>query len=166
MSIEALRVFEVAADGMSAQRVKIDTVSENIANAETTRTPEGGPYRRKTVTMSAPNARADFRRELQSAQIKLRRTRDGHGMALPVSRAQSLRATTAVKATTGEEPPDQVKLIFDPTHPDADENGYVAMPDVELITEMVDLMTATRAYEANITSIEATKQMVDKALEI
>jgi len=166
MSIEALRVFEIAADGMSAQRTKMDTVSENIANAETTRTPEGGPYRRQTVTMSAPNARTNFRQELQTAQIKLRRTRDGHSMALPVGNAQSLRPTTAVKATTGEEPPDKVKLIFDPTHPDADENGYVAMPDIEIITEMVDLMTATRAYEANLTSIEATKQMVDKALQI
>ncbi|GAB4317293.1 MAG: flagellar basal body rod protein FlgC [Candidatus Zixiibacteriota bacterium] len=166
MSIESLRVFEIAADGLTAQRLKMDTVSENIANAETTRTPEGGPYRRQDVTLKASNTRTAFRSQLQAARMRLRQTRDGHNAALRPGRAILPGANSAVTATTQQAPPDQVKLVFDPSHPDADESGYVAMPDIELIVEMVDLMAASRAYEANLTTIDATKQMIDKALEI
>jgi len=166
MSIESLRVFEIAADGLSAQRLKMDTVSENIANAETTRTPEGGPYRRQDVRMTATNTQNTFRSQLQMARMKLRQTRDGHNAALRPNRAMLPGANAAVEATAEQAPPDQVKLIFDPTHPDADENGYVEMPDVDLIVEMVELMAASRAYEANLTTIDATKQMVDKSLQI
>ncbi|MBD3298652.1 MAG: flagellar basal body rod protein FlgC [candidate division Zixibacteria bacterium] len=166
MSIESLRVFEIAADGLSAQRLKMDTVSENIANAETTRTPEGGPYRRQDVSMAANNTQTEFRSQLQLANMRLRQTRDGHNTALRPNRAILPGAESAVTANVQEAPPEQVKLVFDPSHPDADDSGYVAMPDVELIVEMVEMMAASRAYEANLTTIDATKQMIDKALEI
>ena len=166
MSIGSLKVFEIAADGLSAQRLKMDTVSENIANAETTRTPEGGPYRRQDVRMTAPKSRTSFRSQLQMAKMNLRQTRDGHNAAMRPNRAMLPGASAAVKATSVQAPPDQVKTIFDPSHPDADDNGYVQMPDVDLIVEMVELMTATRAYEANLTTIDATKKMIEKALQI
>jgi flagellar basal-body rod protein FlgC len=166
MTIGALTALTAAADGLSAQRQKMNTVAENIAHAETTRTPEGGPYRRQRVVFSTPSQGAVFDNELRTARLSMQRTRDGH--RLPISRhpglAGSAAQSVAVKTVTDD--PGNVRVIYDPTHPDADADGYVAMPDVEIITEMVDLMSAQRAYEANLASVEAVKSMVNRTLDI
>jgi flagellar basal-body rod protein FlgC len=166
MSISALKIMDIAADGLSAQRLKMNAVSENIANAETTRTEAGGPYRRQRVIFSENTSRANFQSELQTARLQLRRTREGHGAVVRGGGAATRADKPAVEAATKADPPDKVRLVFDPSHPDANEDGYVAMPDIDIITEMVDLMSATRAYEANLTTVEAAKGMVDKALDI
>lgn len=166
MSIGALKVFAIAGDGMSAQRTRMDAVSENIANAETTRTINGGPYRRQRVVFDAPFGGSDFRRELRTAELTMRRTRDGHVATLPTRGVRAGDNEAAVMAVVQTDPNAPPRMIFDPSHPDADDDGYVAVPDVDIVTEMVDLMSATRAYEANLTTIEAAKAMVAKALEI
>ena len=166
MGISTLRILDIAADGLTAQRQKMNVVSENIANAETTRTEAGGPYRRQRIAFAENTTRASFRSELQAARLQLRRTRDGHGAVVRGGGAATRAAEPAVEAETKVDPPDKVRMIFDPSHPDANEDGYVAMPDIDIITEMVELMSATRAYEANMTTVEAAKGMVDKALDI
>lgn len=166
MSIGALKVFEIAGDGMSAQRTRMDTVSENIANAETTRTETGGPYRRKRVVFDAPFQGMSFQRELRSAELGMRRTREGHAATLPAGSPRAGLDEPNIMAITQVDPNAPPRMIFDPSHPDANEDGYVEVPDVDIVTEMVDLMSATRAYEANLTTIDAAKAMVAKALEI
>lgn len=163
--IGALSTLAVAADGLSAQRHKMNTVAENIAQADVTRTAEGGPYKRQQVVFKAPAQRATFGDALHTARLTLRRSHDGH-------RASAVRPSTGpghakryveARSVTDE---NSVRMIYDPSHPDADGEGYVAMPNVEIITEMVDLMSAQRAYEANLTTVEAVKSMVNRSLEI
>lgn len=132
--------FNVSASGLSAERLRMDVIADNIANVETTRTTKGGPYKRKMVVFSP----------YRSFENTLRRE-----LAL----AQGVKATKIVEDTT---PP---KLVYNPEHPDA-KNGYVAMPNVDIVKEMVDMISATRAYEANVTSLNAAKSMALKALEI
>ena len=166
MSIGALSALSIAADGLSVQRQKMDTVAENIAHAETTRTPEGGPYRRQRVVMEGAAPIRSFGSELERAHLTLKRSRDGH-RAVPTSGMSSQPdRDPVVSADVEVDPPESVRMIYDPTHPDADADGYVAMPNVEVITEMVDLMNAQRAYEANLNTVEAVKSMVERALDI
>ena len=134
-----LNSFDISVSGLTAQRQRLDTVAENIANAQTTRTADGGPYRRKIVS---------FQEEFNS---RLRRS----GMEKGGVRVSQITE-------------DQRDLIpvYDPDHPDANEEGYVMMPNVDLVKETVDGMAATRSYEANITAFNAIKMMSQKALEI
>src|SRR5690625_3080850 len=143
--------LNTSASALTAQRLRMDVVSSNIANAQTTRETinEAGnyePYRRKMVVFE-PNEKT-FKSFLHKAQNNETRT------------GQGVRVSRIIE---DEEP---FKIVFDPTHPDADENGYVQLPNVDPLKEMVDLMSATRSYEANITSLNATKNMLMKSLEI
>ena len=139
--------MNINASGMSAQRLRMDVISENIANADTTRTKEGGPYVRKNVILTEKvSVQNSF------GQV-LNRTINGIG--------NGVKATAIVKDTDTD-----MNLVYDPSHPDADENGYVLYPNVNIVTEMTDLIDATRAYEANVTAFNATKSMALKALEI
>lgn len=138
-----LKSFAISASGMTAERLRMDTIANNLANAETTRTPEGGPYRRQVPVFSSRLAASMTRR---SAEGEFR------GMGVRVVRIESSDA-----------PP---RLVYDPHHPDADENGYVAMPDVNVPREMVDLISASRAYEANVTAFNTAKNMAMRALDI
>lgn len=137
--------FDISASGLTAQRLRMDVIASNIANAETTRASfENGrpvPYRRKMTVMEP--IRADFRDVLKR---KL--------------------ATKGVRVTQIREDPSPFKQVYLPTHPDADENGMVHMPNVDLVKEMVDLISATRSYEANVTALNASKAMFMKSLEI
>lgn len=166
MGIGDFRTLAVAADGLSAQRRKMNVVSENIANAETTRTPQGGPYRRQRVVFDAPNQRTTFVDQLQTAHLELRRTRDAHRAPEGTGPSALNESGNFVEAKIKTNPNEQPRMVYDPTHPDANPDGYVEMPNIEIITEMVDLMSAQRAYEANLTTVESVKQMVKKALEI
>jgi flagellar basal-body rod protein FlgC len=130
---------------MTAQRKRIETISTNLANINTTRTSEGGPYRRRSVVFSAVHSTDNFGKQLDSA-LK--------------DHVREVQVTGVVQ--DHEEP----KMVYNPEHPDADERGYVAMPNVNLMVEMVDMISATRSYEANVASINATKGMISKAISI
>lgn len=138
--------FNVSASGMTAQRIRMDIISDNIANINTTRTENGGPYRRKMPVFQEKEV-ASFKKILQSNIAG--GSSDG-----------------GVKVTNISEDNSPFKLIYNPGHPDANEDGYVAMPNVDLSSEMVDMISASRAYEANITALNTSKSMAMKALEI
>lgn len=135
--------LNISASALQAQRTRLDTISSNMANAETTRTPQGGPYQRKMVVFETQQM--SFADHLSSRSNK----------AINGVRVSSI-------AVDNRDP----KLVYDPQHPDADDRGYVAMPDIDILKETTDMMMATRAYEANITTIKSAKRMALKALEI
>ena len=128
--------MNINASGMSAERLRLDVISENIANANTTRTKEGGPYVRKNVIFTEKVSTADSFGEV------LNRTISGIGNGVKV---------TAITKDTDTD----MNLVYEPSHPDADENGYVLYPNVNIVTEMTDLIDASRAFEANATAFEA-----------
>lgn len=141
--MDVFNSLNISASALKAQRIRLDTISANMANAETTRTPEGGPYKRKMVV---------FEPQQMSFSDHMKRSQNNGAMGVQVSQI-------AVDYS-------ESKLIYDPSHPDADENGYVAMPNVDILKETTDMMMATRAYEANVTAIKSAKRMALKALEI
>ncbi|MFH1982243.1 MAG: flagellar basal body rod protein FlgC [Pseudomonadota bacterium] len=140
-----LSSLNISASGLTAQRMRMNVINSNLANMHTTRTAEGGPYVRKDVVFAARSASTGFNDELQD-QLK-----DG------------LNGVRVVGVINDEKPP---LLKYDPNHPDADGRGYVKLPNINLMEEMVNLMSASRSYEANVTAIKATKSMATKALEI
>lgn len=139
--------LDIGASGLTAQRLRMDTISQNIANVNTTRTEDGTPYRRRDVVFEERADPNSFSSALSSASEKLY---GGNGV----------RVTKIVEDST------PFKKVYDPGNPDADAEGYVSMPNVDVVTEMVNMISATRSYEANVTSINATKSMAMKALEI
>ncbi len=141
-----LDALNISGSGLTAQKLRMQVVAQNLANAQTTRTEEGGPYRRKLVVLSERNPGAF------SAALKA-----------SIGEKQTLGG---VEASAIVEDGDDFKMEYDPTHPDADENGYVQLPNVNTVEEMVDIMSASRLYEANVTAFNAMKEMAAKALEI
>lgn len=139
--------IDTAATGLSAERLRMDVTAENLANAQTTRGADGQPYRRKVVELE--QAGSGFGATLSSA---LRR-----GTA-------ASEAGVHVAGITQDATPN--RLVYDPGHPDADARGYVSMPNVQPVAEMVDLISASRGYEANVTVMQTAKQMFAKTLEI
>ncbi|UCE67768.1 MAG: flagellar basal body rod protein FlgC [Candidatus Zixiibacteriota bacterium] len=158
-------IFQISGSGLSGQRKKLNAVAENIANVETTRTPEGGPYRRKQVVFKESLKLGSFTQSLKSAVTRLVRTDEKH-MSLSKKGISSKNDIPSVGSEEMKIEPDSFKMVYDPTHPDADESGYVAMPDINIISEMVDMMAATRAYEANVSAVKAAKAMYKEALNI
>ena len=157
--------IDVSASGLSLQRKKMDAVAQNIANAETTRTDDGTPYRRKRILASADEENVPFRTAMTAARTKLARTNPTHLSSSP----RNSLSTVEVSKADGREveaPADSYRLVHDPDHPDADQEGYVKMPDIEIITEMVDMIAASRAYEANTMAIASAKEMAQNALDI
>jgi len=143
--MDLIKTMDMAAGGMTAQRARLNVISMNLANANTTRTQDGTPYRRKTVIFeTVPMAR--------SFQEKLEHALDRQIQGVRV------RQVTPVEG--------EFKRIFDPAHPDADEEGYVYLPNVNLVEEMVHMLNANRAYEANAAAIKTAKEMALKALDI
>ncbi|MDR2633995.1 MAG: flagellar basal body rod protein FlgC [Treponema sp.] len=144
--------INIASTGMSAQRLIADVIADNIANASTTRTAEGGPYRRSRVIMrpktEGPYWRSPFLPDIMD---------NGPG--------QGVRVVEIQKDFTTKN-----RLVYDPTHPDAiisgPQEGYVEMPNVDIVTEMVDMIAASRAYEANASIIDGSKAMFQRALDI
>ena len=143
--MDFINTLHTSSSGLSAQRLRMNLISGNLANVNTTRTPEGGAYRRKDAVFAAAPASRRFR-DLLSAQLAGGRTE--------------------VKVLGIVEDPYPYKKKYDPHHPDADAKGYVQMPNINLMEEMVNMVTATRSYEANLMAIKATKSMALKALEI
>ncbi|MBP1925757.1 flagellar basal-body rod protein FlgC [Sedimentibacter acidaminivorans] len=139
-----LQSLNISGSGLTAQKLRMDVISENIANIDSTRTETGGPYRRKMIVLSSTG---DFKKML-------------------VKNLNSSEINLGVEVTDIVEDQSDFKLVYNPEHPDADENGYVSMPNVDSLKETVDMMEAYRAYQANITALNTTKQMAVKALEI
>ncbi len=160
-----LNAIETASQGLSIQRARMNTVARNIANAETTRTEEGGPYRRRRVAVNEDKVKSGFRNMIKHAGRELFRTSKKH---IP-ARSATVTGNVDVPTVDFEEtvdPQSHFRIVYDPSHPDANEEGYVEMPDVEIVTEMVDMMAASRAYEANTVAISSAKKMAENALEI
>ena len=134
--------LDISGSALSAERLRMDVTAENLANAQTTRGADGGPYRRKEVVLQEQPG--SFGATLSAAM--------GRGGGVQVA------------AVVEDQTP--LKRVYDPGHPDADAEGYVAMPNVDTVTEMVDLIGAQRAYEANVTAMQAAKQMFARTLEL
>jgi len=138
--------MEISSSGLSAQRTRMKVISSNIANINTTRTPAGGPYRRRDVIFGALPAEKNFQEELLSQTVD--------------------KGTRHVKVLGVVEDSRAPKLKYDPYHPDANEEGYVALPNIDIAEEMTNMMISKRSFEANIASINATKNMITNALDI
>lgn len=137
--------INVSSSALSAERTRMNLISSNLANASATRTAEGGPYKRKDAVFSATPMESRFNRALDGAT------------------AQQVRQVEVSRIVEDQNPP---RMQYDPGHPDADPQGYVAMPNVNVVEEMADMIGATRAYEANVTAVQAAKSMAMKTLEI
>ena len=151
-----LSAMNISASGMTAERMRLDIASENISNLNTTRTEEGGPYKRKMVVFETVKERS-FQEVFNSAAGK--RGRNGEKIG-------SLGAAGGVRVAEILEDDRDFKPVYNPNHPDADADGYVMMPNVDLVKETIDSMSASRAYDANLTAFNAIKAMATKALEI
>ena len=136
--------LEISASALTAERLRMDVVAENLANAQTTRGADGQPYRRKEVV--------------------LQERPGSFGASLTAAMSKGSSGGVEVAGVVQDQTP--LKRVYDPGHPDADADGYVSMPNVDTVSEMVDLITAQRAYEANVTAMQAAKQMFAKTLEL
>ena len=157
--------FNISANGMSVQRRKMNIIAENIANADNIRTEDGKPYQRKYMTVSQKKNSFSNNIDLQKMNIPMAVTRDDH-IAFPNS-SPGIRNPDEAKISFEEEVDKKAgDIIYMPDHPDADENGYVQMSNVNIITEMVEMIAATRSYEANLTALNSAKQIAKDSLEI
>jgi flagellar basal-body rod protein FlgC len=138
--------MDVSSSALAAQRMRMNILSSNLANANTTRgTEDGGPYRRRDVVFSAVPASGDFDSYLD----------EDYGTQLKKVKVVDIHKDTKAP-----------RMVHDPSHPDADEKGFVAMPNIQVMSEMVNMIMATRAYEANATALDAAKQMAARSIEI
>lgn len=141
--MDIFTTMKISASALKAQRIRMNTISSNLANIETTRTPDGGPYRKREVVFTS--TQEGFAHTLDS------RLRD---------------AAQGVKVSHVQASSQPLRMVYDPSHPDANGNGMLAMPNVNLVEETADMMSASRAYEANVTVVKSAKRMALKALEI
>jgi flagellar basal-body rod protein FlgC len=142
--MDFLTSMKIGASGLTAQRLRMDTIASNLANIETTRTPEGGPYKRKDVMFTALPLN-EFATSFEDAL------------------ADHVRQVAVTEVVEDQSPP---TMVYNPNHPDANTEGYVAMPNINLMEEMVNLINATRSFEANVQSINAAKSMALRAIDL
>lgn len=156
--------LNISARALSAQRKKMNAIADNMANAETTRTEDGTPYRRKLVQFKS-SVQQSFSKILRNNGLELSATQEGHmnGGAVEFTAADASASSVEALETKDDS---AFKMIYDPSHPDADAQGYVKMPNVNIVSEMVDMISASRAYEANVTAINASKNIAKDSLEI
>lgn len=147
--MEMMESLAVSVSGMDAQRRRLNVIASNLANAQSTRTPSGGPYKRRDVVFQSAPVSGDFRRTFRQV---------ASGPA-----AHALEGVSVSKVVEDRKPG---QLIYDPHHPDADPKGFVRLPNVNVMEEMVNMIGASRAYEANVQAVNATRTMWNKALEI
>ena len=152
-----LSTMNIIGSGITAQHLRLDVISENVTNINTTRTGDGGPYRRKVVVFEAQSGnRNAFRQAMAEAQFRL------NGM---VSNA-GYETTGGVRVVNIGEDQSDFKLKYDPTDPDANEEGYVELPNVDLVKEITDAMAASQAYSADVTAFNVLKSVISSGLEI
>jgi len=137
--------MDIASSGLSAQRKNMNTISMNLANMQTTRTQDGGPYQRKEVLFRSAPVQSPFDQVMSS---------------------EMQREVKGVKVARIQEDDRAFKNVYDPGHPDANEEGYVKYPDINAVEEMANMLTATRTYEANLSTISSVKQMINQAVQI
>ncbi|MFV0350224.1 MAG: flagellar basal body rod protein FlgC [Halodesulfovibrio sp.] len=143
--MDFMTALDIGASALSAERTHMNIISMNLANAKTTRTAEGGPYRRKTVLMAATEVDHPFSKQMQSALDR------------------ELRGVRVMHVAQDQRP---LKQVYEPGHPDANAEGFVSYPDINVVEEMAALMTVQRGYEANVATMDAVKTMYNKALEL
>lgn len=141
--MDIFNTFQISSSALKANTIRLNTISSNLANVETTSTPEGGAYRKKSVYFESRPL--NFQKQLEN------------------NMKNSAQGVAVTKILEDDTPP---RKVYDPTHPDAQDDGYVEMPNISVLEEMVDMMSATRAYQANVTTIKSAKRMALKALEI
>ncbi len=157
--------FNISAAGLSLQRKKMNLIAENIANASTTRTEEGGPYQRKYISVSQKKNALSIQQPAFEQNIKLEATSPDH-IKFPGEFEKKVSEPDNQIVMKENVDDEQGQVVYMPDHPDADENGYVQMPNVNIITEMVDMIAATRSYDANLTALNSSKQIAKDSLEI
>ena len=145
-----LTAFKIGSSALKAQQLRLDIISNNIANAETTRTEAGGPYQRQDVVFKAKEETAPIGRLVT----------EGTGLNTSLTNLNGVQVSQIVTDTSPG------TTVYDPTHPDADENGYVTYPNVNMVVEMTNMLSATRSYEANLSVVDAARTMAQRALEI
>lgn len=143
--MDFMTALDISASALTADRTTMNTISMNLANAKTTRTPLGGPYRRRTVVKAATDVDDPFSKHMRSALDR------------------ELKGVRVMSIVMDKRP---LKQVYEPGHPDANKEGFVSYPDINVVEEMTNLMTAQRNYEANVTTVDAIKGMYNKALEI
>ena len=143
--MDFMSALDVSASGMKAQRTYMNVISMNLANVKTTRTPEGGPYQRKSVAFAAAPVFNPFDKEMENAENR------------------ELKGVVVRGITVDKRP---MKKVHEPGHPDADKEGYVSYPDINVVEEMANMITTMRSYEANVQAIQDTKAMFNKAIQI
>ncbi len=158
-----LNSFDISGYGLSAQRTRVNVISSNIANAQTTRTDEGGPYRRRDVVFKAQDFNAILNKSLAGST-------DSLGFSDPLDEGDfgkkvnpAIMSVVVDKIVRDDREP---KMKFDPSHPDADADGYVAYPNINPVIEMADLVEATRSYQANVAAFESAKNMANSAISL
>ena len=160
-----LNAIELSSQGLSVQRAKMNSEAKNNANAESTLTEDGGPSKRERIVVSEDKVKGSFNSHLKRANLELNRTSDNHIR----NRAKTLKGDAEfsnVESKLVTDTDENFKIVHDPSHPDADEEGYVKYPDIEIVNEMVDMMAAARAYEANTVAISTAKKMAEESLDI
>ena len=143
--MDFMTAFDISASALTAERTHMNIISMNLANAKTTRTAEGGPYRRRSVVMVPTEVDHPFSRNMRSELDR------------------EIKGVNVQHIAIDKRPH---KMVYEPGHPDANEEGYVAYPDINVVEEMASLMTVQRGYEANVTAVDTIKSMYQKALEI
>ena len=146
-----MTAINIVGSGLTAEQLRLDVISENVTNMNTTRTEAGGPYRRKMVVFQAESGRDGFRRAMAEAAAASNRGFENAG---------------GVRVTEIVEDPSDLPITYDPSHPDANEQGYVEMPNVTLVKEITDAMAASRAYASNVTAFNTLKSVLSSSLEI
>jgi flagellar basal-body rod protein FlgC len=153
--------FSISGQGMSVQRMRLSATAKNIANVNTTKGPDGQPYRREVVIVRAIPG-SPFEQDLEE-MIALDRTSKDHAPNAEPGTYPPDYSVLKAKTARDDSPP---RLVYDPSHPDADENGYVKMPNINVVTEMVEMITAQRAFEANTGVVDAAKNIARYSLDI
>ena len=158
-----LSSFDISGYGLSSQRVRVNVISQNIANAQTTRTDEGGPYRRKQVVFKAIDFNKEFNKAVNgmTTSAKYEDPLDEGHFGKKVNPA--IMSVVVDKISRDDSQP---KMKFDPSHPDADSDGYVAYPNINPVVEMADLVEATRSYQANVAAFQSSKEMANSAISL
>jgi flagellar basal-body rod protein FlgC len=158
-----LNSFDISGYGLSAQRVRVNAISSNIANAQTTRTEEGGPYRRKEVVFRAIDFNQEFNKAIQGMTNNAEYEDPLNEGELGETADPAIMSVIVDKIARDDSKP---KMKYEPNHPDADANGYVAYPNINPVIEMADLVEATRSYQANVAAFQSSKDMANSAISL
>lgn len=164
--VESFAAMRAAATGLRVQRARMDIAAENIANASTTETAEGGPYRRRVVDIAAAGPGIQAPKASFASALSLLRSHDGHQTNLRAATSTAPAEEIGVRVAGFGRDESEGPTIYDPSHPSADEAGYVHMPNVDIVMELLDLTGAARAYEANLVAFRAAQAAAQSTLQI